>query len=509
MSKKISLSKIKEIVLASLDKNGKFPSPREMTTFDDIGYPGETAIALNSSIRNGGRGLDMDPDWINLKNSLPLGTKPSLAMLDPSNQFTLSAIKKAAMSYLAENGIFPSASVNAKFDAFGFINETSGSINSALRSGARGLSRDPGWRALKDELGDEISPSLAMLDPFHNLTLSQVRKMVDLSVARNGRYPSVGRRTTFDDCGFPGETALGLDSSLRLGGRGLSRDPEWQALRSSLPDGMVPTLASLDRQPLLTLRFIKDVVTASFEKHKIFPSATDNASFADLGHPRESASSFDTALHSGGRGLALDPEWQHFRAQLPVGVTPSLSLLNPFNQLTLGKIREITNAYVKKYGVFPSSSKQIYFDDIGYPGESAKALNSTIRRGGRGLALDPEWRSLRESVPASSSPALSMLDPEKSLTIARITKIVERAIAANGRPPSVVQETPLAEFSFPGETARTLDRTLRNGWRGLSRDPEWKKLKDQLAPGMKLGLSVITARFFPRTSSIGNDRRAI
>lgn len=498
MSKKITLAKIKEIVFASLAKHEKFPSPRDMTCFDDVGYPGETAGALNSSIRNGGRGLDMDPEWIDLKKSLPLGVKPSLAMLDPSNQFTLSAIKKLALAYLDKHGVFPSASVNASFDEFGYRGETSSSINSALKSGARGLSRDKEWNQLKDSLSPDAFPSLAMLDPFHNLSLAQVRRMIEASRSLHGQYPSVGRRTTFDDCGFPGETALGIDSSLRLGGRGLNRDPEWCALRDSLPAGMVPTLASLDRQPHLTLKFIKDVTLASTARHNVFPSALSNTSFDDVGYPRETASSFDSALSTGGRGLALDPEWRQFRDRLPVGVKPSLSLLNPFNQLTLKKIREITSAYAKKHGSFPSSSKPISFDDIGFPGESAKALNSTIRRGGRGLSLDPEWQALRASIPENSAPALSMLDPAKSLTIAKITEIVEKAIAAHGRPPSVVQETALDDVSFPGETARTLDRALRNGWRGLSRDPEWKKMRDELSPGMRLGLSLITAKFFPR-----------
>jgi hypothetical protein len=492
MSKKITLAKIREITLASFAKTNKFPSPLDRISFDDIGYPGEAVGALNSAMRTGGRSLDLDPEWILLKNSLPDGIKPSLAMLDPSNEFTIAKIKTLAIKSMNIHGQFPTVVKNTGFFDVGYPDETASSINSAMRSGSRGLKRDPDWKNLCSILPPGVMPTLAMLDPFHNLTMSMINEMTRSFVTTHGFFPSVAKKMRFDECGYPGETALAIDSSMRLGGRGLNLDPEWISLQKELPHGVVPTLACLSRKPYLTIEYIKKVANASHDKHRIFPSSLRDTHFDDVGYPGEKATAFDSSLASGGRGLHRDSEWVELKIKLEKdGKKPSLSMFNPSNNLTLQKIRDIAQSYVDRFGVFPSSANNSKFDTVGFPGESVDSLNSAMRRGGRGLIKDIEWMSLKKSLPKCEVPTFSMLDPFHNLTIDSLRNILNLSIDKNGVNPSTTHKTTFEDIGFPGETASSLNSAIRRGGRGLSRDPEWIKMKSDLPEGKEPSLTLV------------------
>lgn len=66
------------IASAETSKKPKFPQLRANTSFDNVGFLGETAESLNKALRNGGRGLAKTRDYRAWVDSLPYKTPPTM-----------------------------------------------------------------------------------------------------------------------------------------------------------------------------------------------------------------------------------------------------------------------------------------------------------------------------------------------------------------------------------------------------------------------------------------------
>ena len=80
----LTFKKIRKMVLASFlasdarSEVKRFPYVYADTSFANVGFPDESAVTINSALRNGSRGLSENGDYLAWVDSLPAGTPPTL-----------------------------------------------------------------------------------------------------------------------------------------------------------------------------------------------------------------------------------------------------------------------------------------------------------------------------------------------------------------------------------------------------------------------------------------------
>ena len=112
-----------------------------------------------------------------------------------------------------------------------------GGLNNALFKGGTGLSEDAEWQKLNAELGDGKVTLSALLthlgykDACLRLTMSLIKETIDAYRKKHGGKNPSTESGAITEGPLAGKAKwTGLDAALRLGGTGLSEDPEWQKL---------------------------------------------------------------------------------------------------------------------------------------------------------------------------------------------------------------------------------------------------------------------------------------
>jgi hypothetical protein len=200
----------------------------------------------------------------------------------------------------------------------------------------------------------------------------------------------------------------------------------------------------------------------------------------------------DSNLRYGQYSLLEDPKWHELNTEMQKqGKTPSLAQLlqrNGYNeQLTIDLIVRTIDAFRdNNNGQNPTAeSGLIEHGPLANGTRTWMIINNNIRAGAYGLSDDPEWQQFNHLVQKSATmPSLPLFLQFKGyneqLTVDLVMKTVNAFRANNnGRNPSnksgVIEDGPLANGA---RTWLAIDQALKTGIRGLSKDPEWQKLKE-------------------------------
>lgn len=341
----LTIAKIREMIAAFKERHGRYPKGSYKKSlsdsFDDLGYKGKNVNNVNAALRNGCLGLRRDPEYLELVAALPKGYILSLAKLTPEDDgLTISDIHEMVRRFVEVNGRPPSTHHKDIFELRDGTRQNVVNINSAIKTGGLGLNRDPEYDKWRRDLPPGVKPTLATL-VSEKLTLRAVRDMIAAFQRKHNRFPVVdSRKDSFEDAGYPGRTAASVNQALRKASQYLECDPEYVAWRNSLPEGVCPTLASLNpnanismvmtkaHRNDITFKAIHEIIDAFVNATGRFPSVDKKDAFDIVGFHGETAQSIDSVLRTGFRQLKQDSDYIAWRNNLPQGATPTMSLLN-------------------------------------------------------------------------------------------------------------------------------------------------------------------------------------
>ena len=190
----------------------------------------------------------------------------------------------------------------------------------------------------------------------NKLTMALIKQTIDAyRAAHGGKNPTANLGAITEGPLAGKATWDGLTKALRLGGTGLSEDPEWQKLNAELGNGKV-TLANLitklGYRDKLTMALIKETIDAYRKKHGGKNLSTESGAITEgplAG--RIEWGGLDLALRNGSNGLSEDPEWQKLKAELGSGKVTLRALLTYLGykkaplRLTIALIKETIDAY--------------------------------------------------------------------------------------------------------------------------------------------------------------------
>lgn len=313
--------------------------------------------------------------------------------------------------------------------------ETWMAVQAALKGGSRGL---PGGSSLARLLAEHRGHR--HIHALPRLTVKQILAWADAFQARTGRWPSAN----FDPIpGTGGETWHTVDSALRRGARGL-HPPTTLARLLAAHRGHRNRSALSPLTPHLIVRW----ADAHHRRTGRWPAATTSP-IPEV--PGENWRIIDHSLRAGVRGLPGGSSLAQLLADKRQARNPQS--LPPF---TIREILEWADAHHRRTDLWPFGSSGPIADA---PGESWKAVDSALRIGRRGL---PGGSSLARLL-AQKRGARNMLDPGPLIT-AQIVKWAEAHHRRTGEWPSITSGL-IPEA--PGETWEIVNRSLRDGRRGL------------------------------------------
>jgi hypothetical protein len=309
-------------------------------------------------------------------------------------------------------------------------------LDTALRLGFRGLEGGSSLAQLLAEYRHVRNPS-----QLPRLSRQQILAWADAHQKRTGAWPTA---QTGPVAGAPGETWRALDSTLRVGLRGL---PGGSSLARLLAQRR--GVRNLQDLPRLTPGQILAWADAHHRRTGEWPG--------DVPIPVEDARGetwavLDAALRSGGRGLPGGSSLARLLAE-------ERGVRNPkeLPRLTVRQVRSWARAHRQRTGEWPTSRSGPVLEALG---ESWSAIDAALGQGCRGLPAGlslPRLLADRRSSPAEAG--------RPDLRLSRILAWADAHRRRTGAWPTA-KSGPIP--GAQGETWRAVNEALRTNRRGLS-----------------------------------------
>jgi hypothetical protein len=338
-------------------RHGQWPTTNS-GPIDDA--PGETWMAVNAALEQGGRGLPGDSSLARL-----LKRHRGVRNIQDLRALTIRGILRWADAHHRTTGQWPTYNSGAIVGARG---ETWMAVHMALSQGNRGL--PPGSslaRLLNEHRGVRHSK---LLPP---LTQEQVLAWADAHHEQTGRWP---RRGDGPIAGTDGETWHAVESALVNGGRGL---PGGSSLAQLLSEAR--GVRNIHRLPDLTVPQVLAWADSHHARTGRWPIAKSGPIPEAPGEPWHGV---DNALARGRRGLpggsSLPRLLQEHRGARNLKDLP---------RWTFRRIQELARAHYQRTGKWPTCSSGPVADA---PGETWQAIDTALRVGVRGLARGSSLR---------------------------------------------------------------------------------------------------------------------
>jgi hypothetical protein len=314
-------------------------------------------------------------------------------------------------------------------------------ISICLHSGYRGL-----------PVGSSLARLLAKYRHVRNqgalpsLSIEQILKWADAEHQRTGRWPKNVPGPVMD---APGETWQGINSALRVGGRGL---PGGLTLNKLLIKYCGKPRKRLRRPPLT----IEQILAWADEHHRRTGKWPTSVAGLVVDAPGESWHGINAALRLSGRGLPAGLSLQELLFKYR-GVQKKRTLPPP---LTIKQILKWADAEHRYTGRWPrSDSGQV----VDAPGETWRGINSALYSGHRGL---PAGLSVRKLL-------IKYRGVRPPLTIEQILKWADAEHQRTGRWP---QSASGPVLDVPDEKWSSINSALHSGCRGLPAGLSVRKL---------------------------------
>jgi hypothetical protein len=318
-------------------------------------------------------------------------------------------------------------------------------VDSSLTTGNRGL---PGGSTLVRLLAEHrgVRPALV---------IEQILAWADAHHATTGRWPT---KSSGDIPSAYRENWDSIDHFLIKGGRGL---PGGQSLSELFFEHRI-LRESDGREPLS----VEQILAWADTFHVAHGAWPDSCSGVVAQAPGETWQAIDTALKTGGRGLAPGGSLTLLLAKYRGPVERHRAPL-----LTLEQVLAWADAYHTANGKWPTVMSGFVTEA---PRESWQKIDHALRKGQRGLPHAGSLSRLLAQYRDRQAP--TALRP---LTVDQILAWADQHRAATGRWP-LAGSGPIA--AAPGETWAGVDRALRAGYRGLPGGLSLARLKHARQP---------------------------
>jgi hypothetical protein len=317
--------------------------------------PEENWRAINTSLRDGGRGLSLGGSLLRL-----LARHRGLRHWHEPPLLTQRKILAWADAHYRRTGTWPKHDTGPIYDG---PDETWTAVDSALRIGSRGLRRSGSSlaRLLAKHRGVRNSQQLAQL------TETKILQWATTYHQRHGCWPNSQSGSVNDG---QGTTWLGIDRALRSGRRGLPGG-------SSLAQLLLKRRAVryCQNAPALTCAQILDWADAHHQRTGDWPHVASGPIFDA---PGETWTAVNTALRVGLRGLRTSGSSLARLLAKKRGVRNEKALPS----LTSAHILRWADAHHARTGKWPNKESGSI---INAPGETWCAVHAALRQGGRGL----------------------------------------------------------------------------------------------------------------------------
>ena len=429
----MTMALIKASIDAYMDANdGDMPE----NTLDpiDVGPlagTGATFDALNGNLRNGGRGLEDDPEYTTWVDEVTAKGKPltltqymiSLGYREEPLVLTMKDIEESMDAYRRDpkNKMKPPSQVAGPVEHGPLAGKLDWQlVGVALEKGNHGLDQDPAYAPWVAELKkDGIKPSLSEYGvtlgyKIKRYTLAQVEEAInEHRAANNDENPSIGDKGKIQYGIFKDLVTWGaVSTALKNGSNELKNDPAYIAWKKELEaQGKEASLGQFliklgyaEEKIDLTVAFIKEAMGLHHAEHGKYPHAGTRTTIAKGTLAGDTWNSVGMAIAAvpGLRGLKNDPEYVEWVADLKDQKRkPTLSqfAVTFFDKaevlpLTLAKIKDSILAHTEKnFGIPPVNNTQagkIKFGSLA--GKTTwVAVGAAMRDGFNNLKQDPEY----------------------------------------------------------------------------------------------------------------------
>jgi hypothetical protein len=391
------------------------------------GAPGERWRALDSALRVGLRGLEGGSSLARL-----LAEERGVRNVQDLPRLTPGQILAWADAHHRRTGQWPSGVPIPVEDGPG---ETWAGLDTALRNGGRGLE---GGSSLARLLADERGVRNPMELP--RLTVRQIRAWARAHRRRTGDWPT---RRSGPVAEAPGETWSAIDAALGQGYRGLLAG-------LSLSRLLVARRAAPTEAGQTDLRLSR--ILAWADAHRRRTGAWPTARSGPIaGAPGETWRGMDEALRTNRRGLTGGSSLarllgQHRGVRWRCYPPP----------LTEKQVLAWADRHRERTGAWPTYRSGPV---EGTPGETWRMVDTTLRRGSRGLR---GGRSLATLLATKRG-----VRNRRSLPVLTVAQALAWAKAHHGRTGTWPTSKSGAIAEALGETWRGVDQALKWGYRGL------------------------------------------
>jgi hypothetical protein len=391
------------------------------------GASGETWRALDSALRNGGRGLAGGSSLARL-----LAERRGVRNLQDLPRLTLRQILAWADAHHRRTGEWPGDAPIPIEEALG---ETWVGLDAALRNGGRGL---PGGSSLARLLAEKRGVRNPKQLP--RLTIRQVRAWARAHRRRTGEWPTRRSGSVVEALG---ESWSAIDAALGQGCRGLPAGLSLSRLlaapRASPAEGYRPNLR-LSR------------ILAWADAHRRRTGAWPTARSGRIpGTPGETWSGVDEALRTNRRGLTGGSSLARL-----LGEHRGLRSRCYPPPLTEKQILAWADRHRERTGAWPTYRSGPV---EGTPGETWRMVDTALCRGSRGLRGGRSLATLLATKRGARN--------RRSLPVLTVPRVLAWAKAHHGRTGTWPNSKSGAIAEAPGETWRGVDLALKWSYRGL------------------------------------------
>jgi hypothetical protein len=424
-------------------RTGEWPNQQ---SGDVVDAPGENWAAISHYFSKGHRGL-------------PTNTTLALLLLEHRGVYskghapplTIKRILELADKHYERTGEWPGEKLGEIADASG---ETWSGVHFALYYGHRGL---PGGSSLASVLEEHRGVRNRMnLPPF---TYKKIVEWAQKHYDRTGKWPN---RFSGEVTDSPGDTWTAVEIALYQGDRGLPGGVTLNKLLAKHCGKRDPF-----NPPSLSLKQILKWSDDHYERTGTWPSVLSGRILAA---PEERWEGVNRAMRKGKRGLTAGP-----------GITKLLqveraeSYRRSRTPLTRDMLLEWITFHHELTGSPPTVDSGEVIDE---PGEHWRAIDAAMRSNSRGWRGPPSLESFIEAQYSEPYEGIGQrLTEEKTMRWAREYR--ERTGSWPTAESAYVFPAPTSAAELrkagrstaedrPGERWATIDRALREGWRGLS-----------------------------------------